>query len=227
MALRLCGLSFWGWFIYFLGSVGYFVVDSMAAMSLNLDDQTWDIAYTTLALVFLVNSLVYQVEWFLDSEAPRVLDTSFWANATNVFASLVLVVSAGIFLVYPRDAGGGSLYKERAIVQSAFNLTAVMLYALDSLLFGTSYYNSRLAMTRTERADSPVLREPYFWSELLCIMASFGYQVLSCVCVLFCLLSAEAGDGRGAAHLHLESRAGSSRLSSVAGWGGKKIMRDW
>jgi hypothetical protein len=127
MGLHGCGIGMWGWMIYFIGSVGYFVVDGMSALNTSQAERTWDIMYTVLAGVFLFDAVLYQIEWFADTVAPRHLDTAFWANATNIFASLFLVFSAGIFLVYPRDAGNGSLYKERAIVQSALNLSAVML----------------------------------------------------------------------------------------------------
>ena len=172
--LFLCGVGMWGWLLYLLGSAGYFAIDSMAALNVNLEESTWDIVYTALAAVFLIDALVYGVEWLLDSSgAPRRLDTGFWANVVNVVASLFLVISAGLFLVYPRS--DGNFFKERAIVQSALNLSAVLLYALDALLYGSEYYNARLELSRAERSDRPVLREPHFYSEVLNIVSSLGY----------------------------------------------------
>ncbi len=186
--LRLCGVGMWGWLLYLLGSAGYFVADSLAALNMNLDESSWDVMYTALAAVFLLDSLVYLVEWLLDTEPPRKLDSAFWANAVNVAASLFLVASAGLFLVYPRDEGYGSLYKERAIVQSALNLSAVLLYALDALLYGSEYYNARLDMTRVEKADRPLLREPHFFSEVLNNVSSLGYLATGVV-QLFSILN--------------------------------------
>ena len=103
--IRLCGVGAWGWILYFLGSVGYFVIDSFAALNFNFSEFAWDVVYTTLAGVFVLDAIVYSIEWFLDSAAPRKLDSGFWANALNFLASLFLFASSVIFLVYPRDAG--------------------------------------------------------------------------------------------------------------------------
>jgi hypothetical protein len=191
--LWLCGVGFWGWFLYLLGSAGYFAIDSMAALNLSLPESTWDLVYTVLAAVFLLDAIVYGIEWALDSAAPRRLDTGFWANATNVTASLFLVVSAGIFLVYPRVGAAGDFEKERVIVQSALNLSAVLLYALDALLYASEYYNARLELSNAERADRPVLREPHFYSELLNAVSSLGYLATGVVQIFSILNIADLG----------------------------------
>lgn len=188
--LRAYGISMWAWFIYFLAAVGYFAIDSANALQVPLSTTFWNVSYTVLASIFLLDAILYFIEWWMDQESPVFLDTDAWGHLLNIVASSLYVVSSSLFFFFPQVDAAGQLAHEHATVQAALNFAAVLLFALDSLIFLSSYYAHRVSLPRHARHEQPLLRDPSLWSELLNVLPSLGYFCTGCV-QLFALLDTQ------------------------------------
>ena len=125
--------------------------------------------------MFLLNAIVYFFDWFFDEEEERKFDIACWAHLCNILASALFVVSSSLFFFFPDVDSKGALAKEHATVQAALNFSAVFLFALDGFMFNSSYGNKRIDMSKTEKEDQPVLKDPKFYEEMLNTVPSLGY----------------------------------------------------
>jgi hypothetical protein len=174
--LRLCGVSCLAWVLSLLASLGYFAADSMSALSVSLSSWTWNTTYTLLSLAFLVDAVLYLVEWWINEERrPRLITSGCWANIVNIVASSLYLLSSSLFFFYPQTDGQGLLARDHAIVQAALNFSAVLLFAIDALMFNSEYYNERAALSKSEKHDAPLLKEAHFYAELFNTLPSLGY----------------------------------------------------
>jgi hypothetical protein len=86
----------WGWLVYFCGSVGFLLADSLANV-------VPDWLYLFLGLVFVVDAFLYLMAW-RTTLAPKI-DVWLWSELVNVAASVFCAVAAGLFMMeWPRDS---------------------------------------------------------------------------------------------------------------------------
>lgn len=162
---NLCSVSLWAWLLYFVSSLGYFLADGLSASTSELNPMYYDIIYTVLAGITTLDALLYLEQWRLDADRPIRLDEAAWGNFINVFASLVLVLSACLYFFFPASDSAGKLAQSHASVQAALNLMSIVLFLIAALLYNSEYYNNR------ELAKSKL----YFWAELMNALPSLGY----------------------------------------------------
>lgn len=93
--------DFFAWFVYLVGAIGYLVADAFAMFEFSISDVASNSLFTSLAVLFLLNSIQYLLLWF--QESKRRPDVELWAELINILASLMYLVSAFLFFLYPID----------------------------------------------------------------------------------------------------------------------------
>lgn len=176
MLRRGMDANFWAFFVYLIGSIGYLIGDGFAMFNFPISDTASDSLFTALAALFFVNSVQYFFIWMIWSK--RRPDIECWAEIINMLASLLYVVSAFLFFLYPIDTQTLTS-RAHATVQSGLNFAAVMLFAVDALM-----YNSGFALRRhrarkksDDQEEEPLFRSFEFFAELFNTIPSLGYFV--------------------------------------------------
>ena len=162
------GVSVISGLLYFLASIGYVGADAASSLVADNTATQFQIAYAVLALLFVADAIFYTIEWYAYREGNKRLDEAFWANAINIFASCIYVVSAILYFYFP-PVVKGELQEVHASLQSALILMASVLFLIDALLYNSAWYNDQ--MTDQATRENPF----YFWAELFNTIPSLGY----------------------------------------------------
>lgn len=145
-----------GWLWYWIGSVGYFLADCLSGF-------VPDWLYFVLALVFVLDALLYLMAWRA-SESPKI-DVWFWSEIVNVFASLFTAVAAGLYLVdFPKESALAS--QTFLMLQSGLYFTGTTLFFLNAVMCFSMFRRSR---------SIPLVRDPAFCAELFNLVPGAGY----------------------------------------------------
>ena len=151
-----------GWLLYLVGSVGYMLADS-------LSQRVPDWLFLVLALLFVLDSLLYLMAWRTDAKAA--IDLWCWTELVNVTASVFCAVAAGLYLGLPLPAGDTALATETYLqLQSGLYFTGTTLFFLNALM--------SLSLYRAE-PGRPKVRDAAFWAEVCNVLPGAGYWATS------------------------------------------------
>jgi hypothetical protein len=164
-------MRFWfggaGWLLYFAGSVGYMLADCLSR-------QVPEWLFLLLALVFVVDALMYLMVWRADAKAA--VDLWCWSELVNVAASVFCAVAAGLYLSLPLPGDTALAAQTFLQLQSGLYFTGTTLFFLNALM--------SLSLYRAE-PGVPMLRDVAFWAEIFNTLPGAGYwatSVLQLVC---------------------------------------------
>eukprot|EP00808_Paulinella_micropora_P030092 g27911.t1 len=161
--------GFWASLINIFASTGYVVADILSATSLDISTESSITLFITLAVLFLIDALLYMAAWYQTSD--RSLD--FWAygEVFNIIGSAIFVVSACIpaeLLTY------NPTYSQMIFARSILALTNVLgmvTFSFDSLFYMTAWFHgtdkSESVYTKLKTADT--------WAEILNVFPSLLY----------------------------------------------------
>lgn len=99
-------------------------------------------------------------------------------------ASLLYVVSAFLFFLYPIDTQS-LVSRAHATVQSGLNFAAVLLFAIDALMYNSGYALRRQRIRKKTDEEEPLFRSFEFFAELFNTVPSLGYFItveMMCCC---------------------------------------------
>lgn len=205
--------SLFAWLVYLLGSLGYLAVDGMAMFNVALSDPVSNGLYTGLAALFVVNSLQYvRLWWTFAEERRRRPDLELWAELLNILASILFLVSAFLFFLYPISTGT-AVSRAHATVQSGLNFAGVLLFALSATMYNCCFALRRMRAGRKRAAaaaagegaegeeEDSLFRSTEFQAELFNTVPSTGYLATGLVQFFSLLVLAGKGDANPDAEL--------------------------
>ncbi len=194
------------WAVYLGGSLGYLAVDGMAMFDVALSDPLENGLYTSLAALFVVNALQYGRIWWAGGR--RRPDLELWAELVNMLASLLYLVSAFLFFLYPISTGT-EVSRAHATVQSGLNFAGVLLFTLSAVMYNCCFALRRAKEARRRGADGggggteeeSLFRSTEFHAELFNTVPSAGYLATGLVQFFSLLVLAGKGDANPDAEL--------------------------
>jgi hypothetical protein len=74
--MGLCGVGLLTWFLYFVSSLGYFMADGLSASFTDITPFWWNVIYTSLAVLTVVDALFYMADWLSYATVMRYLLSS-------------------------------------------------------------------------------------------------------------------------------------------------------
>ena len=177
-----------GWLLYLAGSVGYLCADLVPS---HVPDWFW----LFLALLFVVDALLYLAAWFCSPNAS--LDLWCWSELVNVAASVFCAVAAGLFLLdLPRDS---ALAAQTFLqLESSLYFTGTTLFLFNSLMTASLFVRSS--------PGAPLFRDPAWHAELFNLLPALGYfatGVLRLACTVQLASLHDSSDALFAASLRL------------------------
>jgi hypothetical protein len=129
--------AFYANLIYILGSIGYVIADLVSGYITNdITTSEWNRFYLFLAIVFVLDAVLYWVSWYQTSD--RTVDDWFSAECWNVIASIVFVVSARAAMV-TTNTFFAALSLRTSI--ASLNLSAMIIFLFDSLYYMQSWWS--------------------------------------------------------------------------------------
>jgi hypothetical protein len=195
-----CSLAMEGllaWLSYLAGSLGYLAADGMAMFDVPLSDSLENGLYTALAALFVLNALQYARLWW--AEGRRRPNLEMWAELLNLLASLLYLLSAFLFFLYPISTGT-TVSRAHATVQSGLNFAGVLLFALSACMYNCCFALRRLKARRRSLAEGEeeeqqsLFRSTEFHAELFNTVPSAGYLATGLVQFFSLLVLAGKGD---------------------------------
>eukprot|EP01123_Difflugia_compressa_P011410 TRINITY_DN453_c2_g1_i1.p1 TRINITY_DN453_c2_g1~~TRINITY_DN453_c2_g1_i1.p1 ORF type:complete len:263 (+),score=25.73 TRINITY_DN453_c2_g1_i1:48-836(+) len=160
---------------YILGMVGYVAVNIYNSTSQedNTIQPWYNPVYVTLAVVFVVDSILYFIAWGLDTNVDKSKwDSSVWGEILNVFGSILYLISA--CLLYPASEDSTlTRLQLLSMVLAALNLLACVVFAIDAFIYMAAWWNT------SDKTCPSVGRDLYFWASLFNVLPSLGYVCAS------------------------------------------------
>ncbi len=74
--------NFWAFLVYLVGSIGYLIGDGFAMFNYPISDLASNALFTSLAVLFFINSVQYFIIWLFESK--RRVDIECWSEIVNM-----------------------------------------------------------------------------------------------------------------------------------------------
>lgn len=57
--------NYWATVLYIFGMFGYLITDTLSYLAVNVDDKLFAAVYTFLALIFVIDAILYNIDWYV------------------------------------------------------------------------------------------------------------------------------------------------------------------
>ncbi len=195
------------WLVYLVGSLGYLVIDGFSMMNYDPGDTIEQALFTAFASLFVINAGQYLRLWYRwGSRRPNL---ELWAELVNVLGSILYLVSAFLFFLYPIDTATLTS-RAHATVQSGLNFAGVLLFLLSAAMYNSCFALRRMKQQRRKKSDDgeaeddeeeSLFRSVEFYSELFNTVPSAGYLATGLIQFFSLLVLAGKGDANPDAEL--------------------------
>lgn len=162
--------AYLAWALYLCGSIGYAVADGLSVLGVRVSYNL----YLFLAVLFLLDAIIYFIVWYLgSSKGRRVLGIDAWAELVNIWASVFLVMAA-IMDVLPVPPLRTPLQAHSmALITSGVYFCSTATYCLDAFMFNSAWHSWRVEDPGA--VVTPWYKDASLWAELFNTIPSLGY----------------------------------------------------